>query len=52
MTAQPRAACVGRAYELVDLPAREAVSELLALHLLTILRRRDNRTWAGSVDQV
>ncbi len=51
VTLSPRG-LVGRAYELVDLPAREAVSELLMLHLLTILRRRDNPTWAGSVDQV
>lgn len=51
VTLSPRGV-VGRAYELVDFPARETVMELLALHLLTILRRHDNRWGAGSVDQV
>jgi hypothetical protein len=51
VTLSPRG-LVGRAYELVDLPAREAVSELLTLHLLTLLRRQDNPWVAGAVDQV
>ena len=51
VTLSPRG-LVGRAYELVDLPARETVSELLMLHLLTILRRQDNPGDVGSVDQV
>ncbi|MDO9458037.1 DUF2867 domain-containing protein [Nocardioides sp.] len=51
VTLSPRG-LVGRAYELVDLPAREAVSELLVLHLLTVLRRHDNPWAASSVDQV
>lgn len=51
VTLSPRG-LVGRVYELVDLPARETVSELLMLHLLTILRRHDNQSTAGSVDQV
>lgn len=51
VTLSPRG-LVGRAYELVDLPAREAVSEMLMLHLLTILRRQDNPWAAGTVDQV
>ena len=43
---------LGRAYLVADLPARAAVGELTMLHLLTILRRRDNRSWVSSVDQV
>ncbi|WP_134766595.1 DUF2867 domain-containing protein [Nocardioides sp. 1609] len=43
---------LGRAYLLADLPAREAVTELALLDLLTILRRRDNPEGPGSVDQV
>lgn len=43
---------LGRAYLLTDLPAREAVTELVVLHLLTVLRRRDNPWAAASVDQV
>ncbi len=51
ITLSPRGV-VGRAYLLADLPAREAVSELVMLHLLTVLRRRDNPWPTGSVDQV
>lgn len=51
VTLSPRG-LVGRVYELVDLPARETVSELLMLHLLTILRRHDNQSMSESVDQV
>jgi hypothetical protein len=51
VTLSPRG-LVGRIYELIDLPARETVSELLMLHLLTILRRHDNPWIAGAVDQV
>lgn len=51
VTLSPRG-LVGRVYELADLPARETVSELLMLHLLTILRRRDNPWAASSVDPV
>lgn len=43
---------LGRAYLLADLPAREAVAELVQLHLLTILRRHDNPWAASPVDQV
>ena len=39
VTLSPRGV-VGRVYEIVDLPARETVSELLMLHLLTLARRR------------
>jgi hypothetical protein len=43
---------LGTAYLLADLPAREAVAELVQLHLLTILRRHDNPWATSSVDQV
>ncbi len=33
---------LGMAYLVADLPARGVVTELTMLHLLTILRRRDN----------
>ena len=33
---------LGAAYLIADLPARGAVAELTMLHLLTIIRRRDN----------
>ncbi|MEO9322660.1 DUF2867 domain-containing protein [Nocardioides sp. C4-1] len=43
---------LGRAYLLTDLPAREALTELVLLHVLTVLRRRDNPWTSASVDQV
>jgi hypothetical protein len=49
---------LGTAYLLADLPAREALTELVTLHVLTLLRRRekadghDNRPWPPAVDQV
>jgi len=43
---------LGHAYLLADLPARTAVTELVMLHLLTILRRHDNQSFARSVDPV
>ncbi|WP_139982447.1 DUF2867 domain-containing protein [Nocardioides litoris] len=42
VTLDPRG-LVGRVYELIDLPARETVMELLMLHLLTVLRRAGGR---------
>ncbi|GAA5143017.1 hypothetical protein GCM10023340_07520 [Nocardioides marinquilinus] len=48
---------LGTAYLLADLPAREALTELVMLHVLTVVRRheagaRDNRSWPRAVDQV
>lgn len=51
VTLSPRGV-VGHVYELIDLPARETVSELLMLHLLTILRRHDDQAASDSVDHV
>ncbi|QCW52018.1 DUF2867 domain-containing protein [Nocardioides dongxiaopingii] len=42
---------LGHAYLLADLPAREAVTELVVLDVLTILRRHDNPDGSASVDQ-
>ncbi len=41
---------LGRAYLLADLPARALVAELTMLDLLTVLRRRDNRSPVDSVE--
>ncbi|MDE0778932.1 MAG: DUF2867 domain-containing protein [Nocardioides sp.] len=40
---------LGATYLIADLPARGAVAELAMLHLLTIIRRRDNPWPAASV---
>lgn len=42
---------LGRAYLVLDLPAREAVTELVLRHLLGVLRRHDNPRASGSVEQ-
>ena len=42
---------LGAAYLIADLPARGVVAELTMLHLLTVLRRRDNRWAVDSVDE-
>lgn len=48
ITLEPRG-LLGRAYLVADLPARGAVAELTMLHLLTVLRRQDNRWPVDSV---
>lgn len=49
ITLKPRG-ILGRAYLIADLPARGAVAELTMLHLLTVLRRQDNRWPVDSVE--
>ena len=50
ITLEPRG-LLGAAYLVADLPARAVVAELTMLHLLTVLRRDDNRWPIDSVEE-
>ncbi|MGA8846463.1 MAG: DUF2867 domain-containing protein [Nocardioides sp.] len=50
ITLEPRG-LLGAAYLVADLPARAVVAELTMLHLLTVLRRHDNRWPVDSVEE-
>ncbi len=50
ITLEPKGV-LGAAYLVADLPARAVVAELTMLHLLTVLRRQDNRWPVDSVEE-